>query len=165
MVIDGPLVLVPSESIRNGVMRSVPGVALAGIATVSLTATESRSRLLKSSESDRVTAPVVLRPSDLILTPDLPLTETMIDFPRTANVPDAGLVIFTSGGARLPTVSARLSVGETLPAPSIADAVTNTGLPRGTDAGATIANCSVALVLALVKVVSNVLLIPPATFT
>src|SRR5438876_5496529 len=112
MLIEGPVVLVPSESMRNGVMTNVPGVALAGIATVSWNASESRSGLLKSSESDRVTAPVVLSPSDLILTPDLPLTETIIDFPTTANVPDAGLVILTSGGARLPMVSERLSVGE-----------------------------------------------------
>src|SRR6266550_3901078 len=129
----GPTARCPSESLRNGVMVSVPGAALAGIAIVSCIVIESDSGLEKSAESARTTGPVVFSPRDRTLTADLPMTVTSIDLPSTAELPENGLRTLTSGGGTFPVASLSVSTPELLPAPSMAVAVTMTGVPGGTE--------------------------------
>src|SRR6478609_7686780 len=132
IVMLGPAVRCPSESLRNGVMVMTPGGVLAGMTTVSDIVIESRRGLENSTESFRTTAPVELRPSERTLSSVLPLTVTRIDLPTTAELPDVGLITLTSGGGMLPTASLSVSTPELLPAPSMAMAVTITGVPGGT---------------------------------
>ena len=129
---EGPVVRCPRESRRKGVIVSVPGDALAGIAIVSCIVVESSIGLEKSTESLRITGPVEFNPSDMTFVAALPITVTRIDLPTTAELPENGLRILTSGGGRLPVAILSVSMPELLPAPSIASAVIVTGVPGGT---------------------------------
>src|SRR5438105_12366743 len=132
IVIEGPVARCPSESRRNGVIVSVPGVALAGIAIVSCIVVESSIGLAKSTESLRITGPVEFSPSDSTFVAALPITVTRMDLPTTAELPENGLMILTSGGGRLPVAILSVATPELLPAPSNAVAVIVTGVPEGT---------------------------------
>src|SRR2546423_7366081 len=97
----GPTARCPSESRRNGVIVSVPGVALAGIAIVSCIVVESSIGLANSTESLRTTGPVEFKPRDITFVAALPITVTRIDFPTTAELPENGLRTSTCGGGGL----------------------------------------------------------------
>src|SRR3954468_5262684 len=114
-------------------MVSTPGAAFAGIAIVSCIVIESARGLANSTESARTTGPVVFRPSERTLIADLPITVTRMDLPTTAELPENGLRILTSGGGTLPVASMSVSTPDEFPAPSTAVAVTMTGVPGGTD--------------------------------
>src|SRR5450759_863293 len=150
----GPVARCPGESLRNGVIVSVPGVALRGIAIVSCIVMESASGLANSTESVRTTGPVVLNPRERTLIAVVPMTVTSIDLPRTAELPENGLRILTSGGGTFPVASISVSTPEVLPAPSTAGAVTITGVPGGTERDEKSLKGSWMLVTALVKTVS-----------
>src|SRR5450756_3056837 len=108
------------------------------------------------SESARTTGPVVIKPSERTLIPVLPMTVTSMDLPSTAELPENGLMILTSGGGTFPVASINVSTPEVLPAPSTAVAVTVTGVPGGTDRDEKSVKGSWMLVTALVKTVSKV---------
>jgi hypothetical protein len=93
------------------------------MAMVSCVVVESSNGLAKSAESLRTTGPVELRPRDITFVAVLPITVTRIDFPTTAELPEKGLRIFTSGGGRLPVAITSVSTPEVFPAPSMAVAV------------------------------------------
>ena len=136
-------------------MVSVPGLALAGMAIVSCIVSESLRGLEKIAESARTTGPVVFRPSERILTAVLPITVTTIDLPMTAELPENGLITFTSGGGRFPVAIRRVSTPDEFPAPSVAVAVMMTGVPGGTVREAKRVKGRVMSVTALVNVVSK----------
>src|SRR5687767_12394407 len=112
IVMLGPSALCPRESRRNGVTLSVPAVAFSGMLMVSCIVIESRSGLENRTESVYTTGPVVCSPSARTLSAVLPLTVTSMDFPRTAELPEVGLMILTSGGGTLPVAMISVSRSE-----------------------------------------------------
>ena len=146
-------------------MVSVPGCAFAGMVSVSCIVTESRSGLEKRMESARTSGPVVFSPSDVILMAVLPLTVTTSDLPTTAELPEVGLTTLTSGGGRFPVARRSVSTPDEFPAPSMAVAVTNAGVPGGTALDANSVKGITMFVTALVKVVSKVNPTAPTTCT
>src|SRR3954471_22289975 len=161
----GPVARCPSESLRKGVMVSVPGVAFAGIEIVSCIVIESDSGLENSAESARTTGPVLFNPRDRTLMAVLPITVTRIDLPTTAELPENGLRIFTSGGGTLPVAMIKVSTPELLPAPSSAVAVIVTGVPGGTERDEKRVKGFWKSVTALVNTVSKTVPVAPIAWT
>src|SRR5665647_3632123 len=102
-------------------------------------------------ESARTTGPVVVRPSERTLIAVLPMTVTSMDLLSTAELPENGLMTLTSGGGTFPVAILRVSTPDVLPAPSIALAVTVTGVPGGTARDAKSLNGKEMSVTALVN--------------
>ena len=113
-------------------MVRVPGAALSGIATVSCIVIESASGLANNTESVPTTGPEVKNPRARTLIAVFPITVTRMDLPSTAEAPENGLRILTSGGGTFPVAIISVSTPEVLPAPSVAVAVMITGVPGGT---------------------------------
>src|SRR5258706_4398125 len=155
----GPTARCPSESLRNGVIVSVPGAALRGIATVSCIVVESASGLANNTESVLTTGPVVMNPRARTLIAVFPMTVTSMDLPSTAEAPENGLRILTSGGGTLPVAIISVSMPDEFPAPSTASAVIVTGVPGGGGTDQKSFRPSWKSVTAAVKVVSQK---PPA---
>src|SRR5688572_12307260 len=164
-IVAGPMVRCPSESRMNGAMVRGPVGAFAGMASVSRTDAESGIGLPYTDESAVTKLPEVRNPIDRTFTAERPPSERMIDFPTTAIVPLAGLLMRTSAAGTFPTVRLMVSVGDLFSAPSMAKALTVTGVPRGMERGTDTKNGTIASVTALVNVVSNARFNPPLTLT
>src|SRR5258705_12525158 len=131
----GPTARCPNESLRNGVIVSVPGAALRGITTVSCIVIESASGLANNTESVLTTGPVVMNPRARTLIAVFPMTVTSMDLASTAEAPENGLRILTSGGGTLPVAIISVSMPDEFPAPSTASAVIVNGVPGGGGTG------------------------------
>src|SRR5258705_12716966 len=98
----GPTARCPNESLRNGVIVSVPGAALRGITTVSCIVIESASGLANNTESVLTTGPVVMNQRARTFIRVCPMTVTGMELISTAEAPEHGLRILTCGGVTVP---------------------------------------------------------------